>query len=491
MNIIKIILEEIDNFDWVREVTPYQAGEHFSEYDICFESNNTCKVNINKDDITFVINWDDWVNWTELGDDNTWYVEPLLYHGPGYDGGGDYYEFDSYEFNYSGNYLTEQQEVRFQDILDTLNEDKKIEDFIGNSIMLDIKNHLKYPPLKDYFDTMVNETLNELGYVVQKNRWLSLSGEFQYATQKTGSSWELYGNVLTIDVTMDKVFDLYSKGVETLSDLLLKVSEPISEIYWSDMFYEDFDTSGADVGEIIDKFLDDVEYFLDDTEGLKWWVKHNTLLNNLGFKPDVWATNKFVRENPNGTSWYVTINYDSEMTDLKLYGRDQSRWSTDPIRSFRIPLEYLQQYVSNYSLKLESVKNWGNFFNKQNLNENIQINKNYVNTFLLDFGYLITLNLSQVTKMGVDSNSTDELNNMMMNLRKPIINGLNYSELIQDTNTLYNKPKLLSEILNKIREFLIYIEPRISKFVEDGEHKTKWLEKIKDLKIRYKNIISK
>jgi hypothetical protein len=205
----------------------------------------------------------------------------------------------------------------------------------------------------------------------------------------------------------------------------------------------------------------------------------------------VWATNKFVRENPNGTSWYVTINYDSEMTDLKLYRRDQSRWSTDPIRSFRIPLEYLQQYVSNYSLKLESVKNWGNFFNKQNLNENIQINKNYVNTFLLDFGYLITLNLSQVTKMGVDSNSTDELNNMMMNLRKPIINGLNYSELIQDTNTLYNKPKLLSEILNKIREFLIYIEPRISKFVEDGEHKTKWLEKIKDLKIRYKNIISK
>jgi len=141
--------------------------------------------------------------------------------------------------------------------------------------------------------------------------------------------------------------------------------------------------------------------------------------------------------------------------------------------------------------QIDKVKNWKQFLNEQKLNETVEINKNYVNAFLLDFGYLITLNLSQVTKMGIDSNSTNELNNMMLNLRKPIINGLNYTELIKDTNSLYNKPKLLSALLNKIREFLIYIEPRISKFVKDCEYKTKWLEKIEDLKSRYKNIISK
>ena len=79
----------------------------------------------------------------------------------------------------------------------------------------------------------------------------------------------------------------------------------------------------------------------------------------------------------------------------------------------------------------------------------------------------------------------------MLNLRKPIINGMNYSELIKDVNILFNTPKMLSALLNKIREFLIYIEPRIERFVKDSEYKTKWLEKIQDFKIRYKNIISK
>jgi len=141
--------------------------------------------------------------------------------------------------------------------------------------------------------------------------------------------------------------------------------------------------------------------------------------------------------------------------------------------------------------QIDRVKNFSQFLNEEKLNESIEINRNYVNNFLNDFGFLITLNLSQVTKMGIDQNSTNELITMMSNLRKPIINGLNYIELTKDTNELYNKPRLLSELLNKIREFLIYIEPRIKKFVKEGEYKTKWLEKINDLKERYKYIISK
>ena len=134
---------------------------------------------------------------------------------------------------------------------------------------------------------------------------------------------------------------------------------------------------------------------------------------------------------------------------------------------------------------IDKVKNF-----KQFVNENIQIDKNYVNSFFNDFGFLITLNFAHIAKMGIDQNSTNELTTMMSNLRKPIINGLNYIEITKDINELYNKPKLLSEVLNKIREFLIYIEPRIMKFVKEGEYKTKWLEKINDLKERYKHIIS-
>ncbi len=123
------------------------------------------------------------------------------------------------------------------------------------------------------------------------------------------------------------------------------------------------------------------------------------------------------------------------------------------------------------------------------LYESNQVNRKYVNEFLSDFGFFITLNLSQVTKMGVDETSNMELNQMMLNLRKPIINGKSYVDLIKDINTIYGNPRLVSEIVNKVREFLTYIEPRIIKFVSPSESKDNWLDKITNFKERYKIII--
>ncbi len=123
------------------------------------------------------------------------------------------------------------------------------------------------------------------------------------------------------------------------------------------------------------------------------------------------------------------------------------------------------------------------------LYESNQVNRKYVNEFLSDFGFFITLNLSQVTKMGIDETSNNELNQMMLNLRKPIINGKSYVELIKDINTIYDNPRLVSEIMNKVREFLNYIEPRIIRFVSQSESKDNWLDKINNFKERYKIII--
>lgn len=125
---------------------------------------------------------------------------------------------------------------------------------------------------------------------------------------------------------------------------------------------------------------------------------------------------------------------------------------------------------------------------KRFVNES-KINQKYVTDFLNDFGFLISLNFSQITKMGIDSDSTDELKQMMLNIRKPIINGSNFFELTKDINKLYKDPKLISALLNKVREFIIYIEPRINRFVIDNEYKSSWLKKIEDLKTRYKNIV--
>ncbi|NBP01685.1 MAG: hypothetical protein EBU90_16425 [Proteobacteria bacterium] len=125
------------------------------------------------------------------------------------------------------------------------------------------------------------------------------------------------------------------------------------------------------------------------------------------------------------------------------------------------------------------------------------VDKTFVKDFLTDFGTLISLNFSQITKMGKDSDSTKELTLMMQQLRKPIINGQTYFDFIKDNiNTVPNNPKLLSAILGIVRDFLIYIEPRVIKFVIDElasngvNYKVAWLKRIKNIKNNYKLIIS-
>jgi hypothetical protein len=125
------------------------------------------------------------------------------------------------------------------------------------------------------------------------------------------------------------------------------------------------------------------------------------------------------------------------------------------------------------------------------------VDKMFVKDFLTDFGTLISLNFSQITKMGKDDDSTKELTLMMQQLRKPIINGQNYFDFLKDNiNTVPNNPKLLSTLLGIVRDYLIYIEPRVIKFVTDEpalngiNYKEAWLKRIEKIKNDYKLIIS-
>jgi len=118
------------------------------------------------------------------------------------------------------------------------------------------------------------------------------------------------------------------------------------------------------------------------------------------------------------------------------------------------------------------------------------VDRKFMNEFLNDFGMFITMNLSQVTKMGIDENATKELTLMSQRLRQPIINGMNYTELTKDVNSIYKNPKMTSALVNQIRQLLIYMEPRIQKFVKECDIKQNWLSKINKFKENYKIIIS-
>jgi hypothetical protein len=49
---------------------------------------------------------------------------------------------------------------------------------------------------------------------------------------------------------------------------------------------------------------------------------------------------------------------------------------------------------------------------------------------------------------------------------------------------------MLSAVFTQIRAMLIYLEPRLNKFVKDSDLKTAWLNKLDDLKKRYTNIVT-
>lgn len=111
--------------------------------------------------------------------------------------------------------------------------------------------------------------------------------------------------------------------------------------------------------------------------------------------------------------------------------------------------------------------------------------------FLLDFGFFISLNLVKSESYCVDDdNAKIHIKDMLKRLQEPIINNKTYFELIKDINSLYINPKLLSVLMNQIRLLLNYIEPRIKKFIKEGEIKNNWINKIENFKEKYKNIIS-
>jgi hypothetical protein len=79
---------------------------------------------------------------------------------------------------------------------------------------------------------------------------------------------------------------------------------------------------------------------------------------------------------------------------------------------------------------------------------------------------------------------------MLSELRKPLINGKSFTEITTDINSIIGNPKMLSGLFSQIRNLLVYIEPRIEKFVKDSDKKNIWLDKITNFKERYKNIVS-
>jgi adenylate kinase family enzyme len=125
-----------------------------------------------------------------------------------------------------------------------------------------------------------------------------------------------------------------------------------------------------------------------------------------------------------------------------------------------------------------------------NINESAT--KKEVIDFILDFNYLLSLNLAMVKNQAKDEKSKLALIQMQQKFKTPVINGKTFFELADERITprkdLFN-PRFLSAYLTQIRNYLVYVKEHINRFVVDGIYKTGWLDRISKLEATYKNII--
>lgn len=282
MNLRKIIREEMeDDFGWIRDIPAFLPGKYFDDNNVCIDVDDDCEVTIQDDKIVFNIDLDEFISrWGSYDDE--YYLKPLIQNswaGEIYDGDGDYYEFDSDEFNYSGYQVEDQLRRRFTDFIMEVDKDLDSDDVNNffNDHMLGIEDHLRYPRLYNDFDNLVGEVLSALGYAVQENRWLSISRTFinrMEQIREMGVEVEFehgrWGHEnLIITVPMEVVNQIHrKKQFKDLSELYAWIISPINDISWADWFYDEWDSSGASdrINEAWRVFLDNAEDYLENED---------------------------------------------------------------------------------------------------------------------------------------------------------------------------------------------------------------------------------
>ncbi len=115
----------------------------------------------------------------------------------------------------------------------------------------------------------------------------------------------------------------------------------------------------------------------------------------------------------------------------------------------------------------------------------IEIKKDNYLDLINDFGMFITLNASKLDQQ-ILPGKEKELADIWEALRKPIINGLNYSDFTTQYATKLSDATISKTLISQIYNFLQYIEPRLVIFKEDSA----WVKRFESIKNKYINLVS-
>ena len=244
-NLIKKILRE--DFDWTSEAQAFELGS-FEEDDISFDDKDAKVYLGDEGKVTYNISTDELVEYAYDGYED-WTLEALIRGNGDYD---DYYDDDYLgddEINYIGHYLSQVQIERLQKILD--HYDVKLVgsrgrrytgviDVIGddNFSMLQEPMNKIYSGRHDW-DDFVGESLSSLGRTINRNRWTTSGQHYLKVLSDNNVDITCYSYD---DVRVEMSFPY--KGNNNLSEAMADIG--LDDVSWSDSFYEDWDTTGAD-----------------------------------------------------------------------------------------------------------------------------------------------------------------------------------------------------------------------------------------------------
>ena len=169
--------------------------------------------------------------------------------------------------------------------------------------------------------------------------------------------------------------------------------------------------------------------------------------------------------------------------------------TTDKEKATEIATDHISEFPDYYDrlnkMEKKADKDWKITETKHIIKTLLKegLSRKEIIDFFLELNFFLSLNLSKVQQEAKDSDSLNELNTMMQNIRKPLINGKNIFDLAKEINTIVNNPKMLSAVLLQVRNLIEYVEPRVKRYVNDSEKKNIWLKKIDDFKTIYLKII--
>ena len=104
--------------------------------------------------------------------------------------------------------------------------------------------------------------------------------------------------------------------------------------------------------------------------------------------------------------------------------------------------------------------------------------------------WFTTFNTAKLNTYGKDDASNKELEAMMSQFRKPILNGKKIGDLMSEVNLITVKnPKVIPHLLKWTYQFLQYVSPRIDKYCND-QGKSMFKKRIQTIADAYKKAVA-